>query len=433
MEEGRNHDGTVDRHASIRSIMTLPSYSADVREHEQVIGREGERAGIDTVVEYPEDEQEEEARREEEMESLYRIRVRRREERTAREERRRLRREARSRNDRDALEALRQESQRARSGGDGSREEISATQLLEEHRNQQRGRRMASVDYAEVGVARHDGSRLRANSNESDRPLLSSAASMSGRNRGLSEPETPPLPNGSAVTLAQRGHAYNQSTSSLSRFTTNAADVSDLEDDASDVEGAGTSYDDRRPSTSRGRSVASGRPSESTASRSIYNAGNGWVNRSSVDLGNYSMDALPRERPPGYEESVRGQSSVDVSRQYDDAEAPDAQVNQSSYSRGRLFGLPKGWGGRKQQQSRDEAAEHEVANPAASLSREQAASPIITHQSCSFTPSLSSAAPPYENPVSEAVPQLPTLTQLPSIEVTPFTPVDERSEHEERN
>jgi hypothetical protein len=44
-----------------------------------------------------------------------------------------------------------------------------------------RDRRVSSVQYAELGVARHDGSRIRANSTDSDnRPLLDSAASISG-------------------------------------------------------------------------------------------------------------------------------------------------------------------------------------------------------------------------------------------------------------
>ena len=69
-----------DRNTSVRSVMTLPAYSQAPKETEQVIGREGERAGMDTVVEFPEDPAEEEARREEEMESLYQIRQARRQE-----------------------------------------------------------------------------------------------------------------------------------------------------------------------------------------------------------------------------------------------------------------------------------------------------------------------------------------------------------------
>lgn len=65
---------TVDRNTSVRSVMTLPAYSRSVRENERILAREGERDGIDVVLEAPETEMEEEERREEEMESLYQIR-----------------------------------------------------------------------------------------------------------------------------------------------------------------------------------------------------------------------------------------------------------------------------------------------------------------------------------------------------------------------
>ena len=419
---GRNNDGTVNNRASVRSIMTLPAYSADVRDQERIIGREGERAGMDRVVEFPEDEAAAESRREEEMESLYQIRVRRRQERSAREERRRLRREARARNDRDALEALRAESRLARENGDiGSTEDMTAAQMLEEHRAQQRGRRLASVDYAELGVARHDGSRLRANSNESDRPLLSSAASMSGRNRGLSEPNTPPLPNNSSsTTLPIRGHAYQQSNSSLSRFATNAADISDMEDDMSDIEGG-----DFRPSTSHGSSAQDGRLSMSGRS-GVYASHRGAA-ESSVDLGNHSLDTLPREHPPGYEESVRGQSSVDVSRQYSETyEDPEPQASQSSYSRGRRFGLPRHWGGRKQTRDEEAGREMDVRGPS------PAQTSVSNRPLSDIAATPQSEAPPYSSrPVSQVAPQLELLSHIPSIEITPFTPTPAERDNDE--
>ncbi|CRK47287.1 hypothetical protein BN1723_007464 [Verticillium longisporum] len=99
-----NTTSTIDRNTSVRSVMTLPAYRAQALENEQVIGREGERDGVDIVVENPTAEEDEE-RREREMASL--------------------------------------------------------------------------VSYGDLGVARHDGTRLRANSNESERMgLLSDAASI---------------------------------------------------------------------------------------------------------------------------------------------------------------------------------------------------------------------------------------------------------------
>lgn len=191
----------IDRNTSVRSIMTLPPYYPTPRPSERLIAREGERAGVDTVIEFPETAEEEETRREEEMESLYQIRAARRREIEEREERRRQRREAREAGDWARLEQLRLQSrmrERAESGASiasaassstslGGANGTHSTQLLAEHAartDSSRDRRVSSVSYAELGLARHDGSRLRADSTESDhRPLLDSAASMGGSQR----------------------------------------------------------------------------------------------------------------------------------------------------------------------------------------------------------------------------------------------------------
>jgi hypothetical protein len=174
-----NNQTRVDRNTSVRSVMTLPAYSATANANEQVLGKEGERAGIDVVLEHPETVDEEEERRDEEMESLYQIRRARRQEAAEREERRRARREARDRGDLVTLARLEAESRRrAAEAADGL---LLSAQLIAEHqaRNGSRDRRVSSVQYADVGVARHDGSRVRAASFESDhRPLLDSAASF---------------------------------------------------------------------------------------------------------------------------------------------------------------------------------------------------------------------------------------------------------------
>lgn len=166
----------VDRNTSVRSVMTLPAYRPAPGESEQVLGREGERGGIDVVIEYPETVDEiEEQRREEEMEALYQVRLARRTEVAEREELRRLRREARARNDSVALEEIRARS-RAASNARGNR---TLEELRAEHaRIRDRQRAASSVNYADLGVARHDGTRIRANSEESERPLLGDAASM---------------------------------------------------------------------------------------------------------------------------------------------------------------------------------------------------------------------------------------------------------------
>lgn len=182
----------VDRNTSVRSVITLPAYNPSLHPSERLIAREGERAGIDTVIEFPETVEEEELRREEDMESLYQIRQARRREIEEREERRRERQLARETGDWARVEQLRLESQmRARARADSGASSLSPSlspgsgALIAEHnaRTGSRERRVSSVSYAELGLARHDGSRLRADSVESSdqRPLLDSAASMGGR------------------------------------------------------------------------------------------------------------------------------------------------------------------------------------------------------------------------------------------------------------
>ncbi|EUC35007.1 hypothetical protein COCCADRAFT_24999 [Bipolaris zeicola 26-R-13] len=180
---GSTNANGVDRNTSIRSVMTLPAYSSAARENERVLAREGERAGMDNVIELPETQDEEEMQREQEMESLYQIRLARRVEAAEREARRQARREARARGDVQALADIRRRAEEAA--------DLSVSQMLiAEHqaRTRSREQRVSSVAYGDLGVARHDGTRLRANSSESDhRPLLDSAASFAsggGRSRG---------------------------------------------------------------------------------------------------------------------------------------------------------------------------------------------------------------------------------------------------------
>ncbi|EDU49884.1 conserved hypothetical protein [Pyrenophora tritici-repentis Pt-1C-BFP] len=161
--------------------MTLPAYSSAARENERVLAREGERAGMDNVIELPESLEDEERQREEEMESLYQIRLARRIEAADREARRQARREARARGDVQALADIRRRAEEAA--------DLSVSQMLiAEHQTRTRTRtreqRVSSVAYGDLGVARHDGTRIRGNSTESDiRPLLDSAASFSGHSR----------------------------------------------------------------------------------------------------------------------------------------------------------------------------------------------------------------------------------------------------------
>ncbi|GAB1726161.1 hypothetical protein NU195Hw_g5250t1 [Hortaea werneckii] len=217
MQQGINENGaTVDRHTSVRSVMTLPAYSRSVRENERVLAREGERDGVDVVIEAPESEGEEEHRRDEEMENLYQIRVQRRQEIAERDDRRRRRREARARNDQAELRRITQESRAA----EEAREISGAVAMIAEHHSRSRDRRVSSVSYADLGVARHDGTRIRANSNESDRPLLDSAASMSGGATGTIRPWS--AHDSIRPHLHQRGRSGSTAGSYLSDLSQDA-------------------------------------------------------------------------------------------------------------------------------------------------------------------------------------------------------------------
>jgi len=129
------------------------------------------------VLEYPETVDEEEQHREAEMEALYQVRLARRRENEEREERRRLRREARERGDYVALRELQAQGTAATTANRGR----TVEELRAEHDRikKERQRAVSSVSYGDLGVARHDGTRLRANSDESERQgLLGDAASM---------------------------------------------------------------------------------------------------------------------------------------------------------------------------------------------------------------------------------------------------------------
>jgi hypothetical protein len=263
----------VDRNTSVRSVMTLPAYSAAARENERILAREGERGGMDNVIELPETQDEEESVREEEMESLYQIRLARRVEQTDREARRQARREARARGDVQALADIRRMAEEAA--------DLSVSQMLiAEHqtRNRSRDRRVSSVQYGDLGVARHDGTRLRANSSESDnRPLLDSAASISGRSRANT---------GNTLDFT---HQRGLSVTSISpSFDSRASDEYDLAD----------------ASRSHSRSIGHGEDFEVVA----LHAERG---RSGSRGPSPTLD-IPREQAPAYEDPPNYESPVNT-------------------------------------------------------------------------------------------------------------------------
>ncbi|KAK4508631.1 hypothetical protein PRZ48_002370 [Zasmidium cellare] len=280
----------VNRNTSVRSVMTLPTYSRSVRENERVLGREGERDGIDVVVEAPEGEEEEEARRDEEMESLYQIRLQRRREVEEREDRRRRRREARQRGDFAEVERIRQEGVTATS----QRETTGASAMITEHQGKNRDRRISSVSYADVGVARHDGTRIRAGSTESDsRPLLDSAASMSG---GAS------LRPWSTRDSHSFTHHRNQSQQTFNSASDDSSEMVDL-GDAPPFGRAGSDYEivtlNQGTHSRNGSAISTPAGGRSRASTT-----NTMPVRPSVDTavsGDLGESSIPSAEPPEYD------------------------------------------------------------------------------------------------------------------------------------
>lgn len=149
---------TVDRNTSVRSVITLPAYRTEATEHERVLGREGERDGIDVVLEMRTAEEEEDLRNAE-MEQLFQIRQHRRTRNQQREARRERRQQARQNGDIAELELLREEARQARD--DTELNELR--QVLEDIQGE-RDRHTSMVSYADLGVARHDGTRVRTGS-----------------------------------------------------------------------------------------------------------------------------------------------------------------------------------------------------------------------------------------------------------------------------
>ena len=213
-----NNTAAVDRNTSVRSVMTLPPYNPMAGTNEQVLGREGERDGVDVIIDLPTAE-EDEALREDEMETLYQIRVNRRQQIAEREARREQRREARRRHDSGALNAIR--AQTVAANNDTTIRDLrSDIERIKENRQ----RSVSSVSYADLGIARHDGTRIRANSTESERVgLLSDAASITqtqSHQRGRSGSSVASIDSDFPPTIATTTRSRGDSTSNLSRMET---------------------------------------------------------------------------------------------------------------------------------------------------------------------------------------------------------------------
>ena len=265
---GSNRTGQVTRETSIRSILTLPAYQNKPNEGERVLGREGERDGVDVVVEFPTAE-EQEAMREEEMEAMYQVRVARRQQVAERDELRRQRAEARQRGDNVALAELRAQARAI------TRDNTVVSELRESHQQAKtrRQRAVSSVSYHDLGVARHDGTRIRVSSDSERIGLLSDAASINA-------------PSTRAPSSLNTHHLRQHSTSS----------VVSLDSDA----GNGIGNGNGAPSPALPRSGAA-TPQPSTANSHTF-AGSSPEIIVEADLGDTSMPRPDPHSPPDYEE-----------------------------------------------------------------------------------------------------------------------------------
>lgn len=272
-----NGQDGVNRNTSVRSVMTLPAYRPKAIDSEQVLGREGERDGIDTVVEMPTAE-EDEAMREDEMNALYQIRLARRQQIAEREQRRQDRREARERHDHRALTDIRD---RARVASQQATTQVEELRDAHEQIKQSRQRAVSSVSYADVGVVRADGTRLRANSTESERVgLLSDAGSIA-------------LSTQDSHTLQHRRQPSSQSVLSIDTFRSTPG--SSASRSGSPGVSGGHSRAGSRSQLQLGEELAR------TGSAFSQRAGSSpeLIDAAEADLGDSEM---PLHSPPGYDD-----------------------------------------------------------------------------------------------------------------------------------
>jgi len=282
-EQGRTNRqsaASVDRNTSVRSIMTLPAYRQKASEEEHVLGVAGERDGIDVVVEMPTAE-DAEAMREDEMEALYQIRLARRRQLAEREARRQARRDARQRNDLVALQDIRDQTRAATANAS---EEIDDLRAGHERAKQTRQRAVSSVSYADVGIARHDGSRIRANSTESSERvgLLSDAASIA-----LSSQRSP----------SSLAHRRDRSTSSVLSIDTFHSDSHTQQPGSPYLGGGGGGG--RHSSASRSRANSGANTPRLSQTNTRAGSSPELIDVAEADLGDADM---PPHSPPGYDD-----------------------------------------------------------------------------------------------------------------------------------
>lgn len=416
-----NGQGQVNRNTSVRSVMTLPAYRPQAAETEQVLGREGERGGIDTVVEMPTAE-DEEAMREEEMEALYQIRLARRRQIAEREERRQERREARERNDNRTLVELRA---RARQANEEAHRDLEELRDQHDNARQIRQRAVSSVSYADLGVVRADGTRLRADSVDSERMgLLSDAASIGLRNRD------------SNISLQHRRAPSSQSVLSIDTGRSSHERV------GSPVQGTA-----RSRASSRGPMSGPMTESYTTVPRAgsamSQRAGSSpeLIDAAEADLGD---NVMPPHSPPGYDdvslEDVSGApAELTRSNHTGGSDLSDPSGRNSPYNEPPPDYSPGGANLPQQQQQQQEQQQPRESPTQARQNRLSAQMADLAAQEQQIGTSTELQAPQADRGHTRTtsrgvggIPQLPSLrlNRLPQIVIEPSSAYPRDDEHE---
>jgi hypothetical protein len=205
------------------------------------------------------------------------------------------------------------------------REISGATAMIAEHQSRNRDRRVSSVSYADLGVARHDGTRIRANSNESERPLLDSAASIHGATSltpwvsefgGPYHTRNRSNTTNSQTSLTIGGDDYSPRPSFNSDRNQSRPSLGRLGSNNSDLEVVALQPGSHSPAHSRTASYThpSRQPSSLPASRSRSSSHNTAV-RPSIDTsfvsasGDLGEAPIPSIEPPSYDSAATGSGS----------------------------------------------------------------------------------------------------------------------------
>jgi hypothetical protein len=166
---------------------------------------------------------------------------------------------------------------------------------------------VSSVVYADIGLARHDGTRIRANSSDSQRPLLDSAASIHG--------------GGASLRPTSTRDTYNTQHANLSRASllSTVSTVNNISNSSEDLETVPLNFGGppNAGSSPLGTSIY-GRSRASTTLSNVWPplaedgaSGPSSRNNSNAGNGDISDAAIPSaEAPPSYDYGQHLQNQI---------------------------------------------------------------------------------------------------------------------------